>query len=98
MISRHHDCDTDDHLCSLIATADFVAAAAHPFPRVSHNPVARLVSKEEGGDLLAAAAEFLPSGLLEAVGLETEQLVELARVLTPAIRQHVQDLRDSIRD
>jgi two-component system chemotaxis response regulator CheY len=97
-VSQHHNFAADDHMCSLVAIADFIAAAAHPFPQGSLNPVAQLASGEEGADLQAAAAEFLPGGLLEAVGLQVGQLVELAKVLTPTIRQSVQALRDSIRD
>ena len=96
-VSQHHDYAADDHTCSLIAIADFVAAAAQPFPEGSLNPVVLLASGKEGADLIAAAAQFLPSGLLEGIGLQTGPLVELTRVLTPVIRQSVQELRDSMR-
>ncbi len=97
-VGHHHQFSDGDPMSALIGIADFVATAAHPFPKEAANPLVQLSSGDVDESQLSAATAFLPGGLVDALGTEVAQLVNLSRVLVPVLRQSVQELRQSMRD
>ena len=102
---HHHQPDPDDHLTLLVALANFVAGGLYPFPQVAKYPLVRLLAEPAGEAVAeddpdsdepsrrAAVGLFVPPAVLEALEVELDDLVALARHLEPTVRKLCDGLR-----
>lgn len=98
VIEEHHEPAAGDHLVLLIALADCLVGAIQPYPADAPFPLARIVGDPEAsvGDAAEQLQAFVPPGLLTALEMTLEELIELARALAPSIRKRAADLQQAL--
>ena len=101
MLEEHHNPASDDNFSCLIALADFLANGILPFPQQAAYPMVDLLRDDHAAatdreDALEAVQKFIPANLLQQLKLEITDLIATGRMLTPTVRQLVENIQESI--
>ena len=101
LLEEHHNPASDDNFSCLIALADFLANGILPFPQQAAYPMVDLLRDDYAAatdreDALEAVQKFIPANLLQQLKLEITDLIATGRMLTPTVRQLVENIQESI--
>lgn len=105
VVEHHHDPSPGDTFVGLVSLANFLAGGYSPCPQVAQYPLVQaLAGKTADGngdseqDRRAAMELFAPINILDDLGLAVDDLVELARLIAPAVRQQSESFREGAAD
>lgn len=92
VIKNHHRIGKKPGLTFLVGLANIIGQALYPFPKKAKFPLAAAL---RDGQLKNAQA-FLPKGFAEQEFIQTDEFLELAHILSPAIKRLTTEMWASV--